>query len=248
VEAAIISGYHAAVVEGLSPGAYLIALGGVELAIRVRQEGLHLRDSFAVFFPGPEFRSAFLFRKPIGEEDFYEHLIDTRMGSLHIDGCRVPGIAQVPWGKIRAYRAFHDPSYDGPAFMDAPPANPLGRWPTNVGFVHGPRCRRGRETIPEWECEPGCPVPFLDGQSGDRTSGTGAVKRETGAGHKGPTYSGPESRVVGTPMIAYGDTGGASRFYLQFATPQELLDWMRTLITPPGGACDVRLSGVDGSP
>lgn len=52
----------------------------------------------------------------------------------------------------------------------------------------------------------------LDLQSGELTSGTGAVKRSTSAGYK-PNALGTESRPEGTAMVCYGDTGGASRFF-----------------------------------
>lgn len=130
----------------------MIALGGTDLAVRIRCAGLYLRDSFAIFLPGPKLESAFLFRKP-GELVELEGL--TARGMLNIDACRTPGLAKVPWGKIRAYRVFHNQSWDGPATTDAPPANPLGRWPTNVAFVHGPDCFNQDK---EWTCSGGCPV------------------------------------------------------------------------------------------
>lgn len=76
----------------------------------------------------------------------------------------------------------------------------------------------GKETVPDWSCEPGCPVAELDRQSGTLTSGTGAVKRASSAdghGNRGAAY-GAESRAEGTPMVCYGDTGGASRFFKAF--------------------------------
>jgi hypothetical protein len=73
----------------------------------------------------------------------------------------------------------------------------------------------GKETVAVYDCRPGCPVQGLDQQSGALTSGTGAVKRETAAGHQGNAY-GAENRAAGTEMISYGDSGGASRFFSQF--------------------------------
>ncbi len=68
--------------------------------------------------------------------------------------------------------------------------------------------------VPVWECVDGCPVKALDKQSGRLTSGTGAVKKATSAGHQGNVYS-SDSRPFGTPNIEYGDSGGASRFFHQ---------------------------------
>ena len=74
----------------------------------------------------------------------------------------------------------------------------------------------GEEEIQVYECVEGCPVRALDEQSGALTSGTGAVKRGSSAGHQGPVYENPESRPEGTEMVSYGDSGGASRFFPQF--------------------------------
>ncbi len=203
VASAIILGYHASVAASLRPGAYLVALGGSDLSIRLRCDGLYLVNSFAIFFPGPRFRSAFLFRKP-GELAELEGL--TERGMLNVDACRTPGLAKVPWGKIRAYRIFSGPNrWDSAATMDAPAANPLGRWPANVGFIHTPGCRRDSS---KWACVEGCPVLHL------------------------PT-DGPDD---------------VAELYPQFADEAACFDWLRKLITPPGGACDLQLGGVSKAP
>lgn len=80
----------------------------------------------------------------------------------------------------------------------------------------------GMETVPAWACASDCPVRSLDGQSGQLTSGTGAVKRASSkdqAGNRSATY-GAESRPAGTVIPTYGDTGGASRFFKQFGGDQ----------------------------
>ncbi len=137
-----------------------------------------------------------------------------------------------------------------------------GRWPSNVALIHGPTCRRvgevrieghkgypngpggsssqfsqkgtpttrkdawaghadadGKETITLWDCQADCPASLLDRQSGLRS--------------RGKTFGGD---VAKPPMsdMSYGDSGGAARFYPQFATPWEFLDWLRVLMTIPG--------------
>ena len=54
----------------------------------------------------------------------------------------------------------------------------------------------------------------------------------TRQGHRANAY-GAESREVGTAMIAYGDFGGASRFFPQFRSVEELRAWVERLIAPP---------------
>ena len=115
------------------------------------------------------------------------------------------------------------------------------------------------ETVEAWDCAPDCPVAELDRQSGTLTSGANTVKRASSSsrdGNKGPAF-GAESRADGTPMIFYGDTGGASRFYPTFryqakapsserprledgtahetVKPLGLISWLVRLITPPRG-------------
>ena len=60
-----------------------------------------------------------------------------------------------------------------------------------------------------------CPVVEMDRQSGKLTSGSNNRKGASGAdrdGNRGAAY-GKESRPAGTEIPAYGDTGGASRFF-----------------------------------
>ena len=102
-----------------------------------------------------------------------------------------------------------------------PAARPSG------SHVSGPAGHKGQSDLVErhtkgelvdvWDCQPGCPVAAMDAQSGVLTSGIGAVKRlssRDAEGNRGAAY-GAESRREGEPMISYGDTGGASRFFRQ---------------------------------
>jgi len=90
------------------------------------------------------------------------------------------------------------------------------------GFCRGFADSSGMETVDAWECVEGCPVAELDEQSGLLTSGSGTVKRRSSVsreGNQGAAY-GAENRAEGTPMIFYGDTGGASRFFKQFQSEE----------------------------
>lgn len=82
--------------------------------------------------------------------------------------------------------------------------------------------------IPEWECEPDCPVEELNNQGGVLTSGQPAGKKHSRKGFSG-------SIMVGSDLTGYGDTGTAARFFKQVQTvPQELVDYLVLLISPPG--------------
>ena len=66
--------------------------------------------------------------------------------------------------------------------------------------------------FPQFECVPECPVRMLDEQSGERkTSDHGSVTRsQQWSGFHGGLG------VSGIPEVAYGDAGGASRFFPSF--------------------------------
>jgi hypothetical protein len=90
-----------------------------------------------------------------------------------------------------------------------------GRWPANFALSHHPNCNG--------VCHEDCAVRRLGEQSGTLTSGTGAVKRATSAGHQGRVY-GVESRPSGTPNIEYGDAVPASRMFLRADWTAEQLE------------------------
>jgi hypothetical protein len=85
----------------------------------------------------------------------------------------------------------------------------------NLGRVQGYADVNGLETVTAYDCASGCPVSGLDGQSGKLTSGANTIKRTSGKGGTQSASIGAESRPDGAPMIFYGDTGGASRFFPQ---------------------------------
>lgn len=94
----------------------------------------------------------------------------------------------------------------------------------------------GTETVAAWSCTPECAIAALDAQSGITQSG--AMRREV------PAYKGESTtqflRGRSGPSNQHGDSGGASRFFKQVkltmseSLPQDLIDYLETLITPPG--------------
>jgi hypothetical protein len=84
------------------------------------------------------------------------------------------------------------------------------------------------ESVEAWRCVEGCPVLELDRQSGERTSGTGAIVRGTAKGYNGNAY-GAQSRAAGTPCVEYGDTGTASRYFPQLEADDPDAPWSEAL-------------------
>lgn len=165
-------------------------------------------------------------------------------GALNIDGCRVEHQSEAdratatPGGKVTsALRAgIPDVNRDGRVDV-ARPDTSKGRWPANI--IHD-----GSDEVL---------AAFPDNLS----SGTGAVKKATGAGTQANAY-GKESRPVGTPNIEYGDTGSAARFFYTAKAdaddrigskhptvkPVDLMQWLVRLVTPPGGTVLDPFSGT----
>lgn len=104
-----------------------------------------------------------------------------------------------------------------------------GRWPTNLVLEHRIGCCADR-------CEEGCPVARMDALSGIREGckphsirshilkyeGWGSITRRDGG------------------IVGYEDEGGASRFFYRIqkdhdmqSVPQQLIDYLKTLISPP---------------
>jgi len=79
----------------------------------------------------------------------------------------------------------------------------------------------GKESIPDWRCEDGCPVPDLDVQSGISTS-----KAHT-RNNKGSWKVRKKGNTTASVDTSHSDTGGASRFFKQVKPgidPQAAID------------------------
>lgn len=134
------------------------------------------------------------------------------------------------------------------------PAERMGRWAPNLLLTHAVECRAPGWTrtdaedgalfaVPQvvtaWTCVAGCPVAGLDAQSGVRTSGS----RKAGTyGLMG--YMGADAAPM--PEVN-GDTGGASRFFPQFAwDPEYDLPFLYQAKAPKSER--PRAAGVKGHP
>jgi site-specific DNA-methyltransferase (adenine-specific) len=256
-----------AVWDVLPPGGHLVAFGGTRtfhrMACAIEDAGFGLRDTlmylYGTGFPKshsqkgewegwgtalkPAWDPIILARKPPAGA-VAANVLEYSVGAINVDGCRVPVPGGSPSAKMReAARASGTaPGRQGnythtiedrsspEAYWRERAGEALGRWPANV--LHD-----GSDE-----------VEAAFAAFGEKTSGTGAVKRATGAGYA-PNALGRESRPPGTPNIEYGDSGSASRFfYSAKATaadragskhptvkPVALMRWLVRLVCPPGG-------------
>ena len=260
----------------MKPGDLLIVLGNEADTLEAQGQGLHLRDTLLILFPGPRSLVAFLFRQPL-EGTVAENVLKHGCGGLWIDGCRVGygGKSLADVQKEARSPGKHGQNgrviYNGGWIERGEPIefHPLGRWPTNLLLVHGPGCVRvgervvrggtggqdknidsgatsgevygvfhrrsgikyalpdGTETVAAWDCQPDCPVRLLDEMSSASAGQVGGNKDPNGSlGYHG----GGKGRS--TPGVA--DFGTAGRFYPQFVSLPEALDWLVRLICPGG--------------
>jgi hypothetical protein len=115
-------------------------------------------------------------------------------------------------------------------------AKSLGNHGNYRGFLAGKSntalsCYRsvdGTKTVASWKCQSDCPVVLLDRQSGDRRSSQGGGCKDGSRGGGGTGF------ITGAAVVcqstAYFYSGGASRFYPQFASFPEALNWLMRLI------------------
>jgi len=92
----------------------------------------------------------------------------------------------------------------------------------------------GNEIVEAWECVEGCPVKALDEQSlAAGVHGAGCIRNDiagSDCGHDPKVVPFAGLCANPRPMTRFGDVGGASRFFPQFANRQELLAWLEALI------------------
>ena len=94
------------------------------------------------------------------------------------------------------------------------------------GFVGDHVDDDGKETVADWECQPDCPVRLLDAQSGNCPTGPGGLTKQN---DNSATYDSPASSSD-RYTVGYSDSGGASRFFPQFATLTKAVVWLDCLI------------------
>jgi hypothetical protein len=102
-------------------------------------------------------------------------------------------------------------------------------------FVHDIACRPVSYDIrPSWVCASSCRIPHLDAQSGvtkssndpNRFKGTTKFKN----GHYVKDGDVAAAEMQNDLATTYGDEGGASRYFMQFANETELDAWLLRLI------------------
>jgi len=147
-----------------------------------------------------------LVRKPF-RSTVVENVLAFGTGALNVDACRVGMSDEDAAFIIKTARPNTAGQTHVSAVQNVPEArtvnvHPAGRWPANLLLSHHADCT-------EDTCAEGCPVRALDEQSGELET--------HGGGHRNPNPRGFTSGIKERRAIGPGDSGGASRFFPQFA-------------------------------
>lgn len=183
-----------------------------------------------------------LVRKPI-EGTYASNVLTHGVGGLNIAASRItgptdadPAVAphRTREGEASATRRYTDSGSTNFAATPGPRGgDPDGRFPTNMLLTHHGMCVLDQIGGQPGQCVTGCPVAEMDAQSGTLKSG---ANNRVGAGVNNGAAYGAESRKPGTTLIAYGDEGGASRFFPRFhpGDPVDLFEASLTSIDQVG--------------
>lgn len=236
----------AAVGSVMLPGAHLVAFAGTKgahrMACAIEDAGFEIRDTLAWLYGSgfpkshnvgggwgtalkPAYEPIVLARWPMDRKTVAANVLAHGTGAINVNACRIAADDKTPapvgqFGGSSIGPSGHNGARDGRS-------DHLGRFPANV--VHD----GSEEVIAAFP---------------QTSSGTGAVKQATAAGHRANAY-GAESRPAGTPMIAHGDSGSAARFFYSAKAdkgdrldskhptvkPVDLMRWLVRLVTPKGG-------------
>jgi hypothetical protein len=205
-------------IKDYTDGAHIIVLRKVtdfvENTCILEDTGWSVRDSIKVITETESF-NATLFRKPF-KGTVANNVLENGCGGINIDATRIehqdPDIIrktfESPLGMEHCARNRKGERGAGPS--------PDGRFPANLILIHS-NCKNN--------CNEGCPVIKLDGQSGISKSTGGSIGTATGYGNN---FAGSRKNVKGNGGL--GDIGGASRYFKQFHSLEEVKEYLTTLI------------------
>lgn len=142
---------------------------------------------------------------------------------VHGQECRKLGARRVRGNPTS--KTFHE-AYEGESITGF-----LRGW-SHSGNQHSDS--EGMEVVTSYECHVRCPALLLDRQTGERPS-TLTGRADPTKIHTNPGNNHGASLFGGGNSNVYADSGGASRYYPQFATDDELVEWLKKLLSPPKG-------------
>ena len=204
-----------------------------------------------------------LVRKPISEKTIVKNVLKWGTGALNIDASRIDGVPSTTHkdGSYHTASQENGSLSFGAGLKALKQDVPSGRFPANLVLSHHPECElvgtkevkphngsgvaskksqasdaaffgnggkrenevqdHSRETVEDWNCHPECAVKLLDEQSGVLKSGMLSPD------------NGGASRFFYIPKASKRDRGEGNKHPTVKNT--KLMEYLITLITPPGG-------------
>jgi DNA modification methylase len=178
----------------------------------------------------PAWEPILCFRKPPGQT-IIRNVMENGTGALNIEGCRVGNEPRVnpPAGNKPGGNSLEMSVHGMPG--DAAPTVTTGRWPANIVVSHTPACTKVEMAefpladdaalgLPErWDCAENCPARKIDEQSGDSKSSSDPSRFQGLTKFSNGHYvnSKAAAEMTNDLSTAYGDEGGASRYFTGIA-------------------------------
>jgi hypothetical protein len=233
-------------VQNLVPGAHLVVFASSTwAALEARKFGLTLRDTMLVY-TADQVQMAFLLRNTLDAPTVAENTLKFAAGGINIEACRVSWGDEKPtqeeWNRLGAggtgesTTAFLQHTAIRKYYAEGLIPVPTGRWPTNLVVVHGEGCRIvGVKQVSSRTCE----YPDIDEGRADTSTWR---FRPTEATARGYGTDGVEdvplwSCCDSCPIPAMDGDDSRARFFPQFSNRDELLVWIKRLITPATEPC-----------
>lgn len=171
----------------------------------------------------PAFEPIVLARKPLSEPTVAANVLRWRTGALNIDACRVAGPPSglKPYTRNVEQRESQAANHRDVTFTD----HALGRWPANV-------CHDGSDEVVGAFPTTGASKARVGKRSGKETGTFGefAGQENVSMGHD--DAGGSAARFFYSAKASKQDRNGSKHPTVK---PISLMEWLCTLITPPGG-------------
>jgi len=189
---------------------YKIKLNNIEIEVLQDDDGKFIKPDFINKLEQkgtalkPAYEPIVVARKPLSEKNVALNVLKWGTGGINIDGCRIPLNGEKP-PTGSAKRVFKNNQYtNDKIYGENKRTSTLGRFPANVIFDE----EAGK---------------LLDQQSGILESGENSIRRKEGRFLEHGKFG-----KAGDVQITYGDSGGASRFFI---VPKQVRKNVESLIT-----------------
>ena len=245
--------------EHMLPGSHVVAATGAHQAdltgVALRRAGFEIRDSI-VWHHEDGHTILLLARGPLTGTTV-DNVITHGVGALNIDATRTPlGDADKAASQAKnAHEKFGSAPRENKVYGKDDRAMPdwsgeLGRFPTNLLLQHSQGCTPIGTAMQSGDARgaavqaPGRrPGGFVDtgARSGD-SAPNGRLYPDARVTVYDCQWTCPVRELDATTATARDEVGGASRYFPRFTRTEQVWEWLRVLIAPPGVSVHARFA------